>query len=97
LNPPLGWTSWSTYQCNEVAGTIEAAAAAIHGSAVQGSPAAPGSLQSLGYGYVNNDGCWDLVGTGGETGPEYVRTRDRAPRTVEATWKITLRRRPAPV
>jgi|GEM_PF-6958977 len=65
LTPPLGWNSWNAYACNEVAGTIEAAAAAIHGSAVPGSPAAPGSLQSLGYDYVNNDGCWnDLVGEG---------------------------------
>ncbi len=48
LTPPLGWNSWNAYQCTEVAGTIEAAAAAIHGSAVPGSPPAPGSLQSVG-------------------------------------------------
>jgi alpha-galactosidase len=65
LTPPLGWNSWNAYACTEVAGTIEAAAASIHGSAVPGSPAARGSLQSLGYDYVNNDGCWnDLVGEG---------------------------------
>jgi alpha-galactosidase len=65
LTPPLGWNSWNAYACNDTAGTIEAAAAAIHGSAVPGSAPAPGSLQSLGYDYVNSDGCWnDLVGEG---------------------------------
>lgn len=65
LTPPLGWNSWNAYGCNDTAGTIEAAAAAIHGSAVPDSAPAPGSLQSLGYDYVNSDGCWnDLVGEG---------------------------------
>jgi alpha-galactosidase len=65
--PPMGWNSWNAYQCTDVAGTIEAAAAAIHGSSVPGSAPARGSLQSIGYDYVNSDGCWnDLVGEGTE-------------------------------
>ena len=63
--PPLGFNDWGYAACAEVAGVLEAEAAAIHGSAVPGSAPTPGSLQTLGYEYVNNDGCWnDLVGEG---------------------------------